>query len=116
MESGFFLPAAKSGIFLDKVFTVKNASRIMNSDFSKLIVLGGEVFEKFRNAMKDGSDSLAAKEAVTAYREFVNILIPCDDAAFRRIGQAYLDNKKELDKKTPGLAEFVSAAIGYIYQ
>ncbi|TCL59824.1 DNA-binding transcriptional MerR regulator [Kineothrix alysoides] len=116
MESDFFLPAAKSGIFLDKVFTVNNASRIMNTDFSKLIVLGGEVFEKFRNAMKDGSDSLAAKEAVTAYREFVNILIPCDDAAFRRIGQAYLDNKKELDKKTPELAEFVSAAILYVYK
>jgi hypothetical protein len=39
----------------------------------------------------------------------------CDDAAFRTIAQAYLDDKKELDKKTPGLAEFVYEAISHVY-
>ena len=46
----------------------------------------------------------------------INMWIPCDDEAFRKIGQAYLIHKEELDKKVPGLAEFVSAAIGHIYQ
>lgn len=116
VESAFFLPAAKSGIFSDKVFTIKNASKIMSSDFGKIIVLGEEVFEKFRNAMKDGTDSLAAKEAVTAYREFLNRLVPCDDQEFREIGQAYLKYKEDLAKKTPGLAEFVYEAILHVYQ
>jgi len=115
MESNFFLPAVKSGIFPGRASLVKSASNIMNVDFGELISLCGEVFEKFRNAMKDGPDSLVAKEAVNAYMEFINKLIPCDDKAIRKIGQAYLLHKEELDKKSPGLAEFVHEAILYIY-
>jgi DNA-binding transcriptional MerR regulator len=115
MESGFFLPAAKSGIFSNNESLVKNVSKIMHLDFGRFFALGEEVVQKFREAMKDGPDSVAAKEAVTSYGEFLNILRPCDDAAFRKIGQAYLDHKNELDKKTPGLAEFVSTAIKNMY-
>lgn len=88
----------------------------MLRDFGKIISLGGEIYEKFRNAMEDGADSLAAKEAVTVFGEFISGLIPCDDAAFRKIAQAYLNGKEELDKKTPGLAEFVYEAILHVYQ
>lgn len=115
MESGFFLPVAKSGIVSGKL-SIEDASKIMNVDLGKIIVLGGEVFEKFHEAMKDGSDSLAAKEAVAAFGKFLSILIPCDDTVFRKIAQAYLDNKEELDKKIPGLAEFVFEAILHVYQ
>ena len=89
MESAFFLPL----------------------DFGKLVALCGDVIQKFCEAMPDGPDSLAAKEAVASYKEFINSWIPCDDKAFRKIGQAYLKYKEDLDKKTPGLAEFVSEAI-----
>jgi len=115
MESGFFLPAAKSGIFPGNISILKNASNIMTLDFGKLIALSAEVMQKFREAMKDGPDSFMAKEAVTAYREFINMLMPCDDTILRKIGQAYLKYKEDLDKKTPGLAEFVSSAIRHIY-
>ena len=114
LESGFFLPAAKSGIVSGNV-SIQNISKIMNLDLGKIIALGMEVSEKFRKAMKDGSDSLMAKEAVTAYREFINMLAPCDDTMLRKIGQAYLKYKEDLDEKTPGLAEFVSSAISHIY-
>lgn len=87
----------------------------MTLDFGKLIALSAEVMQKFREAMKDGSDSFLAKEAVTAYREFINMLMPCDDTMLRKIAQAYLKYKEDLDKKTPGLAEFVSSAISHIY-
>lgn len=116
MESGFFLPAIKSGIFSDKIFNVKNASKIMTMDFEKLITLGTEVSEKFREAMKDGPDSFAAKKAVAFYKKFIDILAPCDDAAFREIGQAYLNHKKELDKKVPGLAKFVYESFLHVYK
>lgn len=116
MESGFFLPLVRSGIFPGDVSVVKNASSIMNTDFGKLIALGGEVIQKFRQSMKDGPNSLAAKDAVTSYKEFINIWIPVDDKDFRKIGQAYLKYKEDLDKKTPGLAEFVYEAILYVYQ
>jgi DNA-binding transcriptional MerR regulator len=115
IESAFFLPVVKSGIFKGSVSIVKNASNIMNIDFDKLITLCGEVIQKFREAMKDGPESLSAKEAVIFYRELMTILTPCDDTAFREIGQAYLKYKEDLDKKTPGLAEFVSAAIRQVY-
>ncbi|SHO44059.1 MerR family transcriptional regulator [Anaerocolumna xylanovorans] len=115
MESGFFLPVVRSGILSGNMSIMENASKIMHMDFGKIIALGEEVFQKFCNAMKDGSDSLAAKDAVNAYMQFINIFIPCDDTAFRKIGQAYLKHKEELDKKTPGLAEFVSAAIMHVY-
>ena len=114
MESGFFLPAAKSGITSGNV-SIQSASKIMSADLGKIIALGMEVSEKFREAMKDGSDSFMAKEAVTAYREFINMVMPCDDTMLRKIGQAYLKYKEDLDKNTPGLAEFVSLAIRNIY-
>ncbi len=115
MESGFFLPIVKSGILSSNVSLVKNASKIMNTDFGKLVALSAEVMQKFREAMMDGPESLAAKKAVTAYRELINMWIPCDDTAFRKIGQAYLVHKEALDKKTPGLAEFVYKAILHVY-
>lgn len=110
IESGFFLPVAKSGIASGDSSIVK-FSKIMNVDFGNLIALGMGVSEKFREAMKDGPDSLAAKDAVVKFREFISLLMPCDDTTFRNIGQAYLDHKKDLDTKTPGLAGFVNAAI-----
>ena len=116
MESNFFLPAVKSGIFPGGVSLVKNGSNIMNMDFSELFSLCGDVMQKFCEAMMDGPESLAAKKAVTAYRELINMLIPCDDTAFRKIGQAYLVHKEALDKRTPGLAEFVYEAILHVYQ
>jgi len=116
MESGFFLPVVKSGIFPGGVSIVKNAANIMNMDFGKLIALSGDVIRNFHEAMQDGPDSLAANEAVASYKEFINSLIPCDDKVLRKIGQAYLKYKEDLDKKTPGLAEFVSEAILHVYQ
>ena len=115
MESKFFLPAVRSGIFPSGVSIVKNGPNIMNMDFSELFSLCGAVMEKFCEAMIDGPDSFAAKKAVTAYRELINMLIPCDDTTFRKIGQAYLVHKEELDKNTPGLAEFVYEAIMHVY-
>lgn len=116
MDSAFFLPIVKSGIFPSSVSLIKNASNIMNVDFGKLIVLSAEVMQKFREAMKDGPESLSAEEAVTVYRELITIWLPSDDKAFRKIGQAYLKYKEDLDKKTPGLAEFVYEAILHVYQ
>jgi len=115
MESSFFLPVVKSGIFPGKVSLLKNASNIMNLDFGKIITLSAEVMKKFREAMKDGPESLSAKEAVTVYRELITIWLPLDDKAFYTIGQSYLMHKEALDKKSPGLAEFVSAAILHEY-
>lgn len=118
MESGFFLPVVKSRIMYSKVYkpsVVKSASKIMHIDFDKLIANADDVIQKFHRAMKDGVDSLAAKEAVTAYREFIQLIFPCDDKTFIDIGQAYLEYKDELEKNTPGLAEFVSAAIRHTY-
>lgn len=115
MESNFFLPVVKSGILPGRVSLIKNVSNIMNTDIGEIIALCGDVMQKFREAMMDGPESLAAKKAVTAYRELINMWIPCDDAAFRKIGQAYLIHKEELDKKTPGLAEFIYKAILYVY-
>lgn len=116
MESGFFLPLAKSGIVLGNVPIIENASKIMSISLDKLITLGGEVVQKFRIAMNDGPESSAAEEAVATFREFINILIPCDGTALRNIGQVYLNDKKELDEKVPGLAEFVYKAILHVYQ
>ncbi|MGB8451004.1 MAG: MerR family transcriptional regulator [Anaerocolumna sp.] len=116
MESNFFLPVVKSGIFPRSVSLVNNASNIMNLDFGQLVPLCGDVMQKFREAMMDGPESLAAKKAVTAFIELINMLIPCDDKAFLKIGQEYLKYKEELDKKTPGLAEFVYKAILHAYQ
>lgn len=115
MESGFFVPVVKSGILSGNV-SIEDASKIMNVDLGKIITLGIEVSEKFCEAMKDGSDSLAAKEAVAAFRKFISGLVPCDEAGFRKIAQAYLNEKEELDKKIPGLAEFVYKAILHEYQ
>ena len=118
MENSFFLPIVKSlKVFnkLSKSSVVKSASKIINMDFGKLITLAEDVIQRFRKAMKDGPDSLAAKEAVAAYKEFIQLIFPCDDKTFRSIGQAYLEHKNELDEKMPGLAEFVSAAIRNAY-
>jgi DNA-binding transcriptional MerR regulator len=116
MESAFFLPVVKSGIFQGGVSILKNASNIMNLDLGELITLGGDVMQKFYGAMQDGPDSLAAKEAVASYKEFINLWIPSDDETFRKIGQAYLKYKEDVDKKTPGLAEFVYEAVLHVYQ
>ena len=115
MQSAFFLPLVKSGILPDRVFILKNASNIMTLDFSELIALSVKVLQKFREAMKDGPDSLTAREAVTVYQELISKWTPTDDKTFRKIGQSYLKYKEDLDKKMPGLAEFVSSAIRYIY-
>lgn len=118
MESSFFLPVVKSHIVFNKVSkppVVKNASKMIHMDFDKLIALAEDVVQKFYKAMKDGPDSLAAKDAVTAYREFIQLILPCDDKTFRSIGQAYFEHKNELDKKMPGLAGFVSEAIRSVY-
>ena len=65
--------------------------------------------------MEAGPNSLGAKDPVASYKEFINTWIPADDNDFRKIGQAYLNYKEELDKKTPGLAEFVYEAILQVY-
>ena len=115
-KSGFFRPLLKSDIVSNnKAFTIDKLSKTMSIDWGKCIVLGEEVIQKFRLAMNDGPESLAAKSAVVAYREFINILNPCDDKVFRKIGRIYLNEKEELDKEIPGLAEFVSAAIRNTY-
>lgn len=114
-ESFFFLPLVKSGIFPDNVSIAKKAANIMNTDISKLISLSAGVIQKFCEAMMDGPESQVAKEAVIVYRELINRLIPCDEKVFRKIGQSYLIYKEELDKKIPGLAEFVYNAILYVY-
>jgi hypothetical protein len=113
MESGFFRPLAKKIAIFNTTSLVEKASILINID--KILALGCQVSEKFQKAMKDGPDSLAAKDAVAVLREFVNILAPCDDTAFCNIGQAYLNDKEELDKKIPGLAEFVYEAISHVY-
>lgn len=118
MESSFFLPLVKSHIMFSKFkkpAVVKNASKMIHMDFDKLIALAEDVIQKFYKAMKDGPDSSTAKEAVIAYRELIHLIIPCDDKTFRSIGQEYLEYKNDLDKKIPGLAEFVSAAIRNVY-
>jgi len=115
MESSFFLPLVKSGIFPGSVSILKNASNIMNLDFGKIITLSAEVMQMFRDAIKYGPESIAAKKAVTVYRELLSKLISCDDNAFCKVGQSYMIYKEDLDKKTPGLAEFVSAAISHVY-
>jgi len=111
----FFRPLAQSGL-IDTKSIVEKVTKIMSIDWEKFLVLSEEVNDKFHKAMKDGPDSLAAKTAVTVFREFVNKLIPCDDAALQKIGQAYLDDKGEFNKKIPGFAEFVNAAILHTYQ
>jgi DNA-binding transcriptional MerR regulator len=114
----FFRPLARSGLF-DTTSIVKKTTKIMdiiNLDWGMLLNLSEEVRDKFQKAMKDGPDSLAAKDSVTAFREFVNILMPCDDDTLRKIGQVYLDEREEINKKMPGLAEFVNAAISHVYQ
>lgn len=114
----FFRPLARSGL-VDTTSIVKKTTKIMdiiNLDWEMLLNLSEKVRDKFHKAMKDGPDSLAAKDAVTAFREFVNILMPCDDATLRKIGQAYLDEREEINTKVPGLAEFVNAAISHVYQ
>jgi len=108
----FFRPLAQSGVV--DTTSVEKATKIMNIDWEKLLKLSEEVSDKFQKAMKDGPDSLAAKDAVDAFREFVNLLTPCDNAALRKIGQEYLNEKKEINKKVPGLAKFVNAAILYV--
>ena len=115
LESRFFSPLVKSGILSGSTSSVEAVSKAMSVDLGKLIALCGEVMQKFCDAMTRGPKSAMAKKAVDTYREFINMMIPCDDEAFRKIGQAYLCDKEELDKKMPGLAEFVSAAIGYMY-
>ena len=115
IASGFIRPLAISGIIPDNAPFVENAAKIINIDFDKVIALYMEVIQSFQKAMKDGPDSIAAKEAVASYRELISEWIPCDDTTFRNIGQAYLNEKYELDKKTPGLAEFVYEAILHIY-
>lgn len=117
-EKSFFLPIIKSRIVRDKInktSVVKRTSKLIHMDFDKLISLAEVVIQKFYKAKAHGPDSLAAKEAVAAYREFIQFIFPCDDHTFRSIGRAYLEQKKELDKKMPGLAEFVSAAIRNVY-
>lgn len=114
LESNFFLPAIKSGL-LPRKMSIEDVSKIMRIDFGMIITLGLEVREKFRKAMMDGPDSLPAKEAVIAFRAFMSMLNPCDDADFRKIAQAYFVYKGDLDKKTPGLGEFVYKAILYVY-
>ena len=116
VESGFVLPLIKSGIIPDNAPFVETASKIINIDFDKCIALYMGVIQNFPKAIKDGPDSLAAKEAVASFAELLRIWIPCDDEAFHDIARAYSDYKEELDKKTPGLAEFVSAAIKNTYQ
>ncbi len=111
IESGFFLPLIKSGIFPGDTSVVKNASNIMSSDFGKLIAQGEEVIQKFHKSMEVGPNSLEAKDAVVSYKEFINNWISTDDTGFHKIAQAYLEYKEDLDKKTPGLAEFVYEAI-----
>ncbi|MFT8351365.1 MerR family transcriptional regulator [Clostridium saccharoperbutylacetonicum] len=108
----FFRPLSRNGL-VDTTSIVKKITIIMNIDWGKLLEFSEEVSDKFHKAMKDGADSLAAKDAVTSFREFVNILMPCDDATFRKIAQAYLEEKKEISKNIPGLAGFVNAAILY---
>lgn len=115
IESNFFLPVVKSGIFPNGVSRVKNVSNIMNMDFGELISLCGNIMQKFHEAMMDGPESLAAKKAVIAYRELIDMCISCDDKSFLKIGEMYLIYKEELDKKLPGLAEFVYKAILYVY-
>lgn len=118
IESSFFLPLVKSNIVLSKMnkgSAAENAYKVVHMDFDKIIALAEDVVQKFYKAMNNGADSLEAKEAVKAYREFIQLIFPCDDKKFRSIGRAYLEYKNELDKKIPGLAEFVSAAIKHVY-
>jgi DNA-binding transcriptional MerR regulator len=116
IESGFVHPLVKRGIIPDNASFVEDVSKIINIDFDKIIALYMEVIQNFPNAMKDGPDSLAAKEVVASYRKLISAWIPCDDETFLNIGQAYLDEKEEFDKKIPGLAEFVYKAIMCTYQ
>ena len=115
IESGFVIPLVKSGIIPDNTPFVETASKMINIDFDKIIALYMEVIQKFPESMKYGADSFAAKEAVVSFRELISMWIPCDDTMFRDIGQAYLDYKEDLDKKLPGLAEFVYKSILHVY-
>jgi DNA-binding transcriptional MerR regulator len=114
VESGFVRPLIKSGIIPDGAPFMEKAAKIINIDFDRVIALYMKVIQGFPEAMKFGPDSIEAKEAVTSFRELISAWIPCDDATFRNIGQAYLNAREEPDKKTPGLAEFISAAIEHV--
>lgn len=116
MESRFFLPLVKTGIPSNNTPLIENASRIMSKDLGDLISLCEKIIYKFHKAIKDGPKSLAAKEAVAAYGELINMWIPHNRKIFHKIGQAYLEYEEDLDEKTPGLAKFVYEAILHVYK
>ena len=115
MESLFFLPLVKSGIYSSRISLIKNASNIMYTDFEEILALCEYVMQKFREAMIDGPESSAAENAVHAYGKLINRWVPCNDESFRKIGKAYLIYKEDLDKKSPGLAEFIYKAFLHVY-
>ena len=115
LENNFFLPLAKNFTAFNKESVTKKVAFMMNINLGELIELGNEIYQKFCDAMMDGPDSLAARRAVELLREFIGILDLNNDIDFHEISQWYLEYKEKVDKKTPGLAEFVSAAIGHSY-
>lgn len=115
MESLFFLPLVKSGIITSRLSLIKKASNLMYTDFEEILALCEDVMQRFRDAMEDGPESLAARNAVNAYGKLINPWVSCDDKAFRKIGQAYFFYREELDKKSPGLAEFIYKAFLNVY-
>ena len=70
-----------------------------------------EIGGMFFAALADGPDSEAAEAAVVAFEEFILPLLQCDAGELPEIGRAYLNDKKIVNQKAPGLAEFINAAF-----
>lgn len=101
----------KSGVAFNITSIMNQIPEIKNTDWSQFRSNGEEIAAMFLSAMKDGPGSNEAQKAVSAFQEFVSVSMPCDKPALLQIGQAYLNNKNTINKKSPGLAEFINEAI-----
>jgi DNA-binding transcriptional MerR regulator len=111
----FYHPLVQYKMRNGKVFNIASVVSKMpdvaETDWDKLKKQGETVMNMFRNAIKDGPESAEARNAVAAFRKFASAFISCKDHELLVIGQSYLDEKKAVNKKIPGLAEFISMAI-----
>jgi Predicted transcriptional regulators len=86
-------------------------SDVQKTDWDSIRRRCEEIGAMFYEAMPDGPDSESAEAAVIAFEKFILPLMQCEANELPEIGKAYLNDKKIVNQKIPGLAEFINEAI-----
>lgn len=97
--------------------SIKKTASYTEDDWASIMEKGNGIFRKLADLMEKGPANSMVQETIAEYRQYISdSYYTCTLDIFRGLGDLYVSDQrfmKNIDKFSPGLAEFIKKAIDY---